>query len=134
MKEVSSRLISLSNDEWAWVEPFLHTKRYAKNSLIAEPGPYFDKLLYIQQGAIRSYLLRDGLDLTYSLLFEKSFCADFYSLHTRQPGRFYFAAFEDTTVSLLYQSDLEQIRERIPAFAHPAPRPVAIGTFLRLPH
>lgn len=116
MKEAISRLISLTVEEWTWVGQFLHSRHYRKNMLVSEPGQQFDKLLYIQRGAIRSYLLRDGLDLTYSLLFEESFCADFHSLHTRQPSRFYFEAFEDTTAVVVYQQDLDQIRERIPAF------------------
>ncbi|MBL0743327.1 Crp/Fnr family transcriptional regulator [Chryseolinea lacunae] len=55
-------------------------------------------LFFIVRGAVRSYALKEGVEISHHFYFENDFASDFESITLQQPSRHALEALEETTV------------------------------------
>ena len=116
MRMAFNQLVTLPDVVWEGVLAVAHPVTYTKKQVLLEPGQLCDRMLFIHQGAIRSYRIQEGIDSTYFFFFADSFAfaTDFASFKTDQPTHYYLECIDDCRVTLFYRSDIHALYERYP--------------------
>ncbi len=98
MKEFLQKYLTVSDQEYAAAMGMAKERTYKKNELIFKEGKWFDRLLFVTRGLIRSYRIADGEDITYSFFAANDFASDYASFLQSEPTKLNFIAMADTTV------------------------------------
>lgn len=97
-------MITLSDDEWNLLLPYLQEKTLRKNSLFAREGKVAKEIGFILQGNMRHYYTKDGEEKTTYFYFENHFVCDYISCITNKPGLLTIECLTDTTM-VVFQYD-----------------------------
>ena len=89
----------------------------ARFKLINE-GSIADKIYLVKKGALRSYYLKDGNEVTTWFTFENEFSTSFYSLLSKSPSREVIELLEDSILYELSFSELDRLTNLHPAINH----------------
>lgn len=116
MRMAFNQLVTLPDAVWEAVLAVAHPVTYQKKQIVLEPGQICDRMLFIHQGAMRSYRIKEGLDITYFFFFPDTFAfaTDFASFKTDQPTSYYLECIDDCRVTMFYRSDIYALYERYP--------------------
>lgn len=87
---------AIPTEKWNLLESLLIEKHLPAKTVIYSPGTVADAYYFVVQGAFRSYLLRDGNDITDYFFFEHRFATDYASMYAQQPSLFYLETIEDS--------------------------------------
>lgn len=101
-KKHLSKIIDLTEEQWAEIEKFLVVKHIKKNEFILEPGEYSEDYFFVESGVIRSYTIdENGKEHVLQFGTENWIVSDRNSAFCKQQSKFYIQAIEDSTVILL---------------------------------
>jgi CRP-like cAMP-binding protein len=116
MKDFFNALVPLPEAVWEAVSAVAHPVRLAKKQVLLEPGQVCDRMYFLHTGAVRSYLLQDGLDITYFFFFADTFpfAVDFASFRTDQPSQYYLESIEPGEATSFFRRDIYDLYERYP--------------------
>ncbi|GAB3892222.1 Crp/Fnr family transcriptional regulator [Larkinella knui] len=116
MRTAFDQLVPLPDGIWEAVLAVAHPALYQKKKILLEPGQICDRMLFIHQGAMRSYRIQEGLDITYFFFFPDlfAFATDFASFKTDQPTHYYLECIDDCRVTMFHRSDIFALYERYP--------------------
>ncbi|GAB4031811.1 Crp/Fnr family transcriptional regulator [Spirosoma jeollabukense] len=116
MRMAFNQLAPLSDEVWEAVLAMAHPNTYEKKHILLEPGQVCDRMLFIHHGAIRSYRIQEGVDITYFFFCPDSFAfaTDFASFKTDLPSHYYLECIDDCQVTTFYRSDIYDLYERYP--------------------
>ncbi len=106
MKSFFESTVSLSEEAWADILRLEHQGEFKKKQVVVRPGQVLDKMIFIHRGAMRLYLIKDGVDITYYFYFPYSFATDFSSFKTGKPTQYFLECIEDCSVSAFNQKDI----------------------------
>jgi len=67
----------------------LNEKRIPKKTCLLKPGRIAEHIHFIIEGALRSYFIKDGLEITDYFFFEGDLASDYVSLYGGQPTNFF---------------------------------------------
>jgi hypothetical protein len=71
-------------------------------------------MLFIHRGAMRLYLIKDGVDITYYFYFPHSFATYFSSFKTGKPTHYFLGCIQDCSVSAFNQRDIYYLYDKYP--------------------
>ncbi len=111
-----TQLGSLSEAERTVITGILSERVLPKNKVLIEPGSVAEEICFIIKGAMRSYLLHDGEDITDYFFFEGAFASDYVSLFSRQPSLFYLETIEETQTVCYRKDALVELGQQFPIF------------------
>jgi CRP-like cAMP-binding protein len=84
-------------------------KEYKKDELILKQGGIANYTSYILKGAVRSYYIKDGEEITTKFLQEGSHITSVYSYFSRRPGNENIVALEDVTLVSYHYDHMQQM-------------------------
>lgn len=96
---------------WAIAKP----KVVPKGVCLLKEGIKCSKVFFVEKGYLRSFTIRDGLEINTSFTFEGSFTTSLKSLRLDQPSDISIQAGEDAVVYLLDKDSLLALYEVSPA-------------------
>ena len=89
----------------------------AKYKLVKQ-GAVPNKIFLVKQGALRSYYLKNGNEITTWFTFENEFITSFYSLLTKSPSSEFIESLEDCVLYALSFDVLNELTEKHPPINH----------------
>ncbi|RIV47553.1 Crp/Fnr family transcriptional regulator [Flagellimonas pelagia] len=96
----------LENEVWEEFEHFFIEKSIAKNEMIWENGEVCKHLVFIVKGAVRSFSMAHGNELTNNFYFDSDLFYDDYSFISQKPCFNNYQTLEDTDLLLIPRSAL----------------------------
>lgn len=106
LRTALSTYSSLENEVWEEFEHFFIEKSIAKNEMIWENGEVCKHLVFIVKGAVRSFSMAHGNELTNNFYFDSDLFYDDYSFISQKPCFNNYQALEDTDLLLIPRSAL----------------------------
>lgn len=115
LKEFLFSYEELSFFEWKFCEKFLKFKKYNKGEMIQFSGDISQRLIYINSGIVRSYLLdENGNDFTWEIHFNDDeagvmnlFVVDYDSFLSQTPSQIFVEVLEECEVVWITYDDLQ---------------------------
>lgn len=89
----------------------------ARFKLIRE-GALADRIYLVKKGALRSYYLKDGDEITTWFTFENEFITSFYSILSNTPSREIVELLEDSALYALPFKQLDELTKKYPEINH----------------
>ncbi len=114
LKKFIHRFEFLEKDALGQLQAKVQVQHLAKKDILIKPGTVAEHLYYIETGALRSYLIKDGDDLSDYFFLEESFVTDFASYFGQKPSPFFLEALEPTTLYRLRRADLISLGRQFP--------------------
>lgn len=115
MRDFLSRHVTLTDAEYEQLLAVATPRHYARHERVFTAGQVFDKLLFVQSGALRSYRLgSDGDDVSYYFFFEGEYAVDFQSYLSGEASTLHFEALEATDVLAFARHDMLRLFDAIP--------------------
>jgi len=106
LRDALSSYSSLENEVWEEFEHFFIEKNIGKNEMIWQNGEVCKHLVFIVNGAVRSYSVAQGNELTNNFYFDDDLFYDDYSFISQKPCFNNYQALEDTELILIPRSAL----------------------------
>jgi len=114
-KKFMNQYISFNYIEWSILKSKLQILHYKKGDIIHHIGDISDKLMFINSGLARAYIIdENGKDYTWSIFFNDKnshmtnlFLVDYESFINQTPSKLTIDAIEDCEVIVINYKDLE---------------------------
>lgn len=90
------KLVKLSDEDWALLEPYLELRTVKKNGLLAEEGKMGKEVGMILEGCMRHYYTKDGEEKSTYFYFENALVGAYLSCITGRPSQVSIDALADT--------------------------------------
>ena len=117
IKKYVAKYIELTEEEQVQFISFLRVKKVRKKQCIVQPDFVCNHRTYINQGALRAYLVDDnGQEHTIAFGIEDWWIADFNSYFFRQPATLFIEALEESTLIQIEYNAEQQLLKDIPKF------------------
>lgn len=116
LKQLQQFFPPLSAEQRQDLEAILAERTIAPNTILIRPGQLADRMYFVAEGALRSYLLREGEDITDYFFFENSFATDYASLYGQKPAVFYLQALENCSIIQFRRNDFLALSIKHPVF------------------
>ena len=116
LKNRLQALFSLSEEQWNALETGLLERTFPPKTVLIRPGQVADQMYFILSGSVRSYLIRDGNDITDYFFFENSFATDYASYYSQRPAVFYLETMETCTTIQLKREQFLTLSRQYPLF------------------
>jgi len=101
-----------SDAERAALLAILREVTYEKNHCLLKPGKIAEHIYYVVKGGLRSYFIKDGTEITDYFFFEEAFAADYPSLYSGQPAKFYLETTEATQLVVYGRKAFSALAQR----------------------
>jgi len=109
--------MTLSEEEWAIIEPLLTVRKLRKHQYLLQAGELWRYHGFVCEGCLRRYRV-DSRGAEHILQFsaESNWAGDRESLMEDIPTKYNIDAIEDSTVLMIQRDDFDKVCRRIPAF------------------
>lgn len=112
LRESISTISNIDDEDWALLDKVSTIIKFKKGSLIYKGGDVIDKLLFINSGIIRSYLIdSNGKDFTWHIHFsgkgsdfKNHFVTDYASFTKKKPSQLFFEVIKDAELTSIDHS------------------------------
>lgn len=94
--------------------PYLKEHRLAKGTFFLEEGKICRKIAFIQKGLLRTFYLRDGVEITTCFCKENTITCSYKSLITQQASDLSIQAIEDCSLMVFNYEDLNALYDQHP--------------------
>ncbi len=91
---------------------------FQKGDLLEKEGQVSNYLYFIEEGAARSYYIRDKRDITISFSLESEFVTSMYSFVTRKPSYEFIECIEKSQCHRILHEDLQTLFLQFPEIEH----------------
>jgi CRP-like cAMP-binding protein len=108
--------IPVDDASWDQMCKIGRTFQVRRRQVFSAPGEIFDRMLYLEKGIARCYLIQDGEEKTIYFFTEGNFTVDFRSYITDAPSALFFEAIEDCSFFSLPKKELMAIYAAQPEF------------------
>lgn len=115
LEQVKSIVKINANEEKAFLDA-LEIKKIKRNRLILEVGQVCNSIIFIKQGCIRYFYMKDGEEMTGQFFKENDWYTDFDSLLTGRPSEQNVQALEDCEYFQLSKTKLDKLYTEFPVF------------------
>jgi len=85
-----------------------------KGDILFRPEGFSQKIIFIEKGLIRTYYLKDGKDITYLFLSEKSFLTPVECVFYNKPAPYGWEALETCEIRTALYRDFELLFSQVP--------------------
>ena len=98
LRAAISRFVSLSDEEWEMLVPFLEERQLKKNDFFAKEGKLANEVALVTEGNMRHYYTRDGEEKTTYFYFEGHLVSAYMSCITKRPSELSIVAMTDCSL------------------------------------
>ena len=116
LHKMLSAIRPVTQEEWLIFTSCLTEKNYPAKTVCLPAGQICRGLYFIEQGAVRSYALRDGQEICNHFYFENEFASDFESLTLQQPSKHTLETLEETRIVYGDREKMLALYQRAPVF------------------
>ncbi len=116
LKRYCQQLVAFTPNELAMVDTCFLAKQVKKGGLLLEEGHICDFITFIDQGIIRHFHTKEGVEKTCDLSFPDTFITEFTSFTKGVPSRYAFQALNDCDVLFVKKADLLNLYEQCPKY------------------
>lgn len=106
----------LTPEDWTTFAACLSERHYAAKATVLKEGDVCRGLFFIEQGTVRSFTLKDGVEISHHFFFENDFASDFESLTLQQPSRHVLETLEETRVIYCDREKMLSLYKLAPVF------------------
>ena len=117
LRDASSALVSLTDDEWGAVEAVLVERHLPAGEAFVREGEVARRTAFVAEGIVRYYTLRDGREHVTGFDAEGEVAGDFGSFFEGTPAVATVEAVEPCLLLVVTFADYERLAERHPALA-----------------
>ena len=90
--------------------------KHPKKTILLKEGEVNNQICMVVSGLVRSYYLNEGRDITSRLMDEGFIITSWISFYTRRPGDEFIETLEDTVLSCVHYSDIQNLYDEFPEF------------------
>lgn len=112
LRQQIERFVSLTDNDWALLEPHLRLETIRKHGYFAETGKVADKVALVLDGSFRQYYLKDGEERTTYFFFEPHLMSAYISCISRTPSLLTIEALSDSQCITFPYSRLAKIMQQ----------------------
>jgi len=106
LKTYCKQTVPLTNTELDLIDNFFIKKNLKKKEFLFQAESVCDFIAFIENGCVRHFHIKDGVEKTCDISFNNSWVTDFQSFTQDTMGRMNLQAMEDTTVFLVHKENL----------------------------
>ena len=135
MRNAIGRFVTMDDDEWSLLVPYLEERHLGKQALFAKEGKVANEVGFVIQGNMRHFYTREGEEKTTYFYFEGHLVGSYISCLTQQPSELTIEAMTDSTLLVFrfkHLQELFDISRKWERFGRLLAEYLAIGLELRL--
>lgn len=111
-----NQFVNLKEEENNAFLDILRTVEFKRKTFAMQPGRIANEIHFVVEGGFRSYLIKNGEEITDYFFFENSFAADYASLYSNAPSIFYLEAIDHTFTIAYHRNDLLRLAKEFTVF------------------
>jgi len=112
LRSYFDQFVKLNNEEWQGFESCLQARSIKKGDYLLKEGEVCNFIAFVELGAFRFYLNRDGEEVMLGFYFKGDFAGNYRSFLVDQPSKESIQALKDARVHLIYKLDLLQLYDK----------------------
>ena len=109
LKHFISNYGTLSDAELEGIANKFKAKSIKKNDYLLRQGDVCKDLIFVQQGCLRLYYLKDDIEVSVWFAFQQSSAIEIYSFISENPSDYFLQAIEDSEVLCLSKTELNKL-------------------------
>jgi CRP-like cAMP-binding protein len=114
LKEFLTKYVNLSDVELEDIANKFKSKVLKKNSYLLRQGDTCKDLVFVQNGCLRLYYLKDDIEVSVWFAFQQSSAIEIYSFISENPSNYFLQAIEDSEVLYLSKTELNKLYQHQP--------------------
>ena len=114
LKKFISRFVTLSDTEMEEVAGKFKSKIVKKNSYVLKEGETCRDFIFVQEGCMRLYYVKDDIEVSVWFAFKHSSAIEIYSFISEKPSNYFLQAIEDSEVLYLPRVELKKLYQHQP--------------------
>ena len=118
LKHIIRSIYDLKDDLLEILMENIELYEYPARFKLINAGSIANKIFLVKKGALRSYYLKDGNEVTTWFTFENEFITSFYSLISNSPSRETIELLEDSVLYALSFKKLDKQTQEYPEINH----------------
>lgn len=118
LRQIIRNIYPLEDDLLHVLFQEIDTFEYPARYKLVREGSCVDKIFLVKKGALRSYYLKDGNEITTWFTFENEFITSFYSLISNTPSTEIIELLEDSVLYALSFQSLDKLTHKYPEINH----------------
>jgi CRP/FNR family transcriptional regulator, anaerobic regulatory protein len=112
LRSYFSKLIKLTDQEWADYADCLVKEHYPKKSFLLEEGGACDFIAFVEDGVFRFYHEVEGEENITAFFFSGDFVTNYRSFLTGGPSEHYIQVLQDATIYKISKKDLHDLYDK----------------------
>ena len=116
LKSYCKRFVSLTDEELKLIDEYFEPKAVRKNEFLLEAGKVCDFIAFIDNGILRHFHIKDGIEKTCDISFKDTFITDFSSFSSGLLSEYYFQALQDTETFIIRRNSLAKLYAECPKY------------------
>jgi len=108
-----SKYAPITKDEVSLINTHTEEIVLKKNEFLQEAGQQTQGVYFLNQGAMRSYFLNDGKNVTWKFYFPGDLPTDYFSFLHQEPTKLSFIALTPTKLQLLTKSSITKLMKKV---------------------
>jgi CRP-like cAMP-binding protein len=112
LRQKINSIIPLQEVEIEYFLSKLDQQQLRKDEILLKEGDTCDFIAYVNKGALRTYLVKDGKEVNTEFFLEGSFAGAFTSFLMHQKTKLMIQALEDSSLFLISKALLQELYER----------------------
>lgn len=113
-KNLLNTYVSINEEEWSIFQNKFRLIQVQKGEILQDSDKIAKEMNYVVSGGIRSFLEKDGEEITWNFYFPGGIATDFKSYLIGSPSPLRFIAIDHTQIISLSQSDISELALSIP--------------------
>lgn len=109
LKKYCVQSVPLSDTEIGLIDTYFEYKSLKKKEFLLQDNRVCDFIAFIEQGAIRHFHIKDGIEKTCDISFDNSWVTDFQSFTFETLGKINLQALENTSVFIIRKQNLHAL-------------------------
>ncbi len=119
MRQHIEELVSLTDEEWAFMEPYFVYKKLKKHQFLVQEDNMVHHEYWIIKGLLKTYALdNEGKEHILHFAREAHWTSDYQAFHHQQPAKLFVECIEDSEFFCLRYEEREMLCNKIPAMAN----------------
>lgn len=112
LRSAIEKFVSLKEEEWQMLAPFLEIRTLKKHELLAVEGKTAHEIGFVLEGMMRHYYTKDSEEKTTYFYFENHFVTSYISCITGQPSQLTIEALSDCQLVVFPYPKLKELFEK----------------------
>jgi CRP-like cAMP-binding protein len=108
-----SKYAPITKEEVSLINQHLEEVVLKKNELLKEAGQLSQGVYFLAQGAMRSYFMNDGKNVTWKFYFPGDLPTDYFSFLHQEPSKLNFVALTQSKVQFLPRTAITKLIKKI---------------------